>query len=140
MSTLFQVPSYQDSVNSSGGRGVPDLAYLSDIYPAVMLYFKGQWVGEGNGTSQAAPTFAAMTMLLNQSEGERVGWVNQVLYNMGADNPGVYTDITKGTNVIGNQTRQFDVNGEYAAAVGWDFASGWGIMNVNEAAEALAGN
>ncbi len=59
---------------------------------------------------------------------------------MGADNPGVYTDITKGTNVIGNQTRQFDVNGEYAATVGWDFASGWGIMNVNEAAEALAGN
>lgn len=139
VSSLFQVPSYQTSVNSSGGRGVPDLAYLSDIYPAVMLYFQGQWVGEGNGTSQAAPTFAAMTMLLNQSEGERVGWVNKLLYNMGADSPGVYTDITQGSNIIGNQTQQFDVVGYYADT-GWDFASGWGIMNVNEAAEAMAGN
>lgn len=135
ISELFNVPTWQTSVNSGSdsGRGMPDLVYLSDVYPAVTLYFQGGWVGEGNGTSQAAPTFAAMVMLLNQSLGERVGLVNPALYSLGADTPSAYFDITTGDNIIGNQFEQFKVSC-CAASAGYDFASGWGIMNVNTAA------
>jgi kumamolisin len=135
ISELFNVPTWQTSVNSGSdsGRGMPDLVYLSDIYPAVTLYFQGGWVGEGNGTSQAAPTFAAMVMLLNQSLDERVGLVNPALYSLGADTPSAYFDITTGDNIIGNQFEQFKVSCCTASA-GYDFASGRGIMNVNTAA------
>src|SRR6185369_11448193 len=81
-SIVFERPPWQvgPGVDLDGSRQVPDLAFLGDIYPATLLHFRGKWSGEGNGTSQATPIFAAMSTMLNQhalSAGRpRIGFVN----------------------------------------------------------------
>lgn len=57
------------------------------------------FVGVG-GTSAAAPTFAAIMALLNQSTGQRQGNVNYTLYSMAANQPPAFHDITVGNNSV----------------------------------------
>jgi len=77
------------------------------------------WAGVG-GTSDAAPLWAALTSLADESCGTDVGFLNPRLYKLG-DASGDFHDVTSGTNdATGAQA------GDYSATAGYDNASGLG--------------
>ncbi|MGA2741497.1 MAG: S53 family peptidase [Bryobacteraceae bacterium] len=59
-------PSYQDAVQSSGKRGVPDVAYDANPNTGVPIYDSGEggWVQVG-GTSMGSPEWAALFAIAN---------------------------------------------------------------------------
>lgn len=119
VSRLFGVPAWQADANvppnadGSGktGRGVPDVAGLSDPEtPLWVLNPNGQLGGVG-GTSAAAPLWSALITRLNQLAGGRLGFLNPALYS---HLKGGLVDIVTGNN------------GSYSARAGWDACTGWG--------------
>jgi kumamolisin len=116
------------------------VALLGDLYPGTTIALHGGWF-TGNGTSQAAPIFAAMSLLLNESAvangRPRIGFVNPLLYGLARRAPEVLVDIVQGDNVIGDNERQFPVDCCYAGP-GYDLASGLGTPLLDRIASVLA--
>ena len=140
VSTHFDAPSWQQNTGHSK-RSVPDIAYMADIYPGTLLYHDDKWRGAGNGTSLAAPTFAAAVLLLNEfrekNNKPRIGFANPLLYSLGKTKPEVYHDVVQGNNKIGNNTTQFTQLTCCDAGTGWDAATGWGSLLIDRATHAF---
>jgi kumamolisin len=119
---------------------VPDVAFLADVYPATLLHFQGGWLGGGNGTSQAAPIFAAMVLLLNESAASagrpRTGFAPPLLYHLGRTAPDAFHDVVRGDNIIGDNEQRFDVDCCFAGE-GYDLTSGWGSLLLDRALVAI---
>ena len=126
-SQFYATPDYQKSVLSSLGHGfrqVPDVAADADPSTGFHIVFGGQ-DGQVGGTSAATPLWAGTIALVNQDlikKGLReVGFANPALYWMGQNSSTLpakpFHDVTTGNNLA------------YDAAVGWDFATGWGSMD-----------
>lgn len=136
VSALWTMPFYQSGApsalnvvnpQSSGGpcrapagsfcREVPDVSADADPATGLAIFYNGSWQGFG-GTSAAAPTFAALTALINASSacgGTPVGFANPVLYgSAGHVYSSDFNDVTSGNN------------GLYIARSGYDMASGLG--------------
>jgi subtilase family serine protease len=141
-SVVFDRPHWQAGrgVDPVGSRQVPDLAFLGDIYPATLIHVRGDWSGEGNGTSQATPIFAAITLLLNEGAANagrpRLGFANPLLYRLAARASRAYVDVVEGDNIVGDNEDRFDVDCCYAGP-GYDKASGWGSLLLDRALDAL---
>jgi subtilase family serine protease len=126
-STLFSEPSYQSSAgipDSSGTRGVPDVAFDANPSTGVYVYEGGSWYAVG-GTSVGAPNWAAIAadaaatgkpLALGALYGV---YVNPSSYS--AD----YHDIQSGSN------------GYYSAEQGWDAVTGIGTPQVANLAAGL---
>jgi subtilase family serine protease len=109
ISTVATEPAYQTPFQSSGMRGVPDVAYNADpnsgfaVYDSTPYHGFVGWIQVG-GTSAAAPQWAALIAIANsmrvQAHKLPLTRVNDALYN--AASPGLYAadynDIKKGTN------------------------------------------
>jgi kumamolisin len=122
VSEIFAVPAYQANAkvpvsidDGKPGRGVPDIAMSATNYFTRVDTFEGA----SGGTSAVAPLMAALVARLNQAKGKNVGYLNPFLYA----NPGVFTDVTAGTNAITNTVKG------YTAGPGWDACSGLGAPN-----------
>jgi len=141
-SIMFERPPWQPGggAPASAWRQVPDIALMGDIYPGTLTYYQGQWSGSGNGTSQAAPTFAAMVLHLNEyataTGRPRIGFANPLLYRLAAAAPWAFVDVVEGDNVIGDNDTRFAV-ACCNAAVGYDRASGWGSPLLDRVIAAL---
>lgn len=115
-STLYGRPPWQD-VNSNAGpadrRLVPDVSAVADPFTGVKFVF-GQQVVTGGGTSQAAPVWAGLAALINEtlaaSGMEPLGNLNPLLYRLakGAAVPG-FRDIQLGGNAISPGGGGFDM-------------------------------
>jgi subtilase family serine protease len=104
---------------TTGCRAVPDIDYPADPSAgAVVAYFDGSWTGFG-GTSVAAPTNAGLFADTNQGCYARLGKVGPALY--AAENSADFTDIRVGNNDFTGTN-----GGAFAAATGYDPASGLG--------------
>lgn len=131
VSDHFPVPPYQDdlrptSANPPGtrhGRGVPDVAAVSDPRTGFRVLVDGQSMVIG-GTSAAAPLWAGLTARIQQAAGQRVAPVHATLYR----SPGAFRDIRAGDN------------GDYAARHGWDACTGLGSPRGEALLAALAGS
>merc|ERR1711869_145194 len=94
------------------GRGSPDVALLGEKFAVID---NGRTLSVG-GTSASTPSWGAVISLLNEeclsaSGGSKtLGFVNPLLYK----NADAFTDITKGSNAIGEN-----------AASGWKCTEGW---------------
>jgi pseudomonalisin len=148
ISTFVPMPDYQvqasgfsGGVPSGSGRIVPDVSLLADpnSLPAVAFLKEGGFLV--GGTSEAAPLWAGMMALINQSKGEVQGSPNTELYRLAAaqfknNGPLMFTDITEGSNSIAPITPCLPngVTG-FEAAVGFDAASGWGPPDLNVLAQ-----
>jgi subtilase family serine protease len=148
-SSLYERPSYQAaSVHSVTtilgstfkvtGRATPDVSFNSAAQGGVLAFlgFEGGVWGVFSGTSASSPAWAAIIALLNQAHGGPVGFLNSAIYKLGhaqvsAHFAGAFHDITNGQNSdLGSLASTFGFDG-FAAAPGYDMATGWGTPNVS---------
>ncbi len=136
-STFYNRSPWQVGLGVPAGtaRGVPDVSLAAAVQyvPYFVVENGGQNVLVG-GTSAAAPTFAAMVLLLNQYLGVNgLGNINPSLYWMAKNTTGVFHDITTGWNGVPCETGSTDCNSTgyfgYYATPGWDPASGLGSVD-----------
>jgi subtilase family serine protease len=128
-SALFATPSYQDGVPRIGRmRGVPDVAADADSATAMSLMFTGGVPYPAQGTSAAAPLWAAVIALADQKAGQHLGFVNPAIYAI-ARSPAyhrAFHDVVTGDNSVFWPTGLFT---GYQAGPGWDPVTGWGSPN-----------
>jgi kumamolisin len=135
-------PSWQTgpgvaNASSNGMRQVPDVSADADPLTGYAIYdssssCRGQncWAVVG-GTSAAAPFWAALIALANESGAghglHAAGFLNPALYRLGsgAASPAPYHDVTLGGNLF------------YQATAGWDYSTGWGSPDGNALVQAL---
>ena len=102
------------------GRGTPDVSALGEGY---QVYVAGNVKAVG-GTSASAPAFAGLISLINEARfragKQQMGFLNPFLYQ----HPDAFFDVVNGTNAIGRGTGPLDFG--FAAATGWDAATGLG--------------
>jgi hypothetical protein len=154
--TGYPKPSWQKGpgVPSDGVRDIPDVSLFAangtnwSAYP--ICANPGDCVanssGQGTitlvgGTSASTPAMAGIMALVDQKYG-RQGQANFTLYPLAQQKPGVFHDITRGTNNVpceqGTTNCSLDTNGdglyslqEYPAGPGYDLASGLGSVDAN---------
>jgi len=137
-------PSYQnDAVNAyfksgvqlppaamynAAGRGFPDLGALGHN-GFVVQGGQGEVVG---GTSMSSPIYAGILGLLSETylnvTGKPFGFMNPFLYQMYADMPSAFQDITLGDNICTEDGCSPSCKGFYATK-GWDPVTGLGSPN-----------
>jgi kumamolisin len=127
VSALFDRPAWQSALSVQRDvkhrRLAPDVSAVADPFTGVRIVFNQQ-DAIGAGTSQAAPIWAALTVLMNQyltaHGGHQLGNLNPLLYRVGAGSnlPG-FRDVSLGGNAV-------DV-----AQPGYDVVTGLGSPNVD---------
>jgi kumamolisin len=133
VSNLFPRPNWQEHLaperDTAQRRLSPDVSAVGDPFTGVRFIF-GQNEYVGAGTSQAAPIWAALTVLTNQylkaNGGRQLGNVNPLLYRVarGSDLPG-FRDVGLGGNAVD------------LAQPGYDLATGLGSPNTYNLAQNL---
>ncbi|MDA4110058.1 S53 family peptidase [Mycolicibacterium holsaticum] len=108
VSQLFDRPHWQQHLSvdrdTEGRRLSPDVAAVADPFTGVRFIYQGTEV-LGGGTSQAAPIWAALTVLMNQyivaNGGRPLGNLNPQLYRVaaGSNLPG-FRDVRRGGNNV----------------------------------------
>lgn len=151
VSTFWTMPSYQSDSTvtgvfspyssstpcaATGGadcRESPDVSALAGPFP-YLQYVSGHW-GAWGGTSLAAPLWAALTALADESSactGRSVGFANPALYQAAASDPSAFNDVTTGNNDLTGEN-----GGLYPAGTGYDMATGLGTPNAGPLVDAL---
>ena len=143
LSSLWAMPAYQADSSGTGVinpessgkpcgapsgsycRESPDVSALAGPFP-YLEYVSGSW-GSWGGTSLAAPLWASLIDLSNASSacaGQHIGFANPVLYQVAADHPSAFADITVGNNDLTGKN-----DGAFPALAGYDMATGLGTPN-----------
>ncbi|HEU5003864.1 MAG TPA: putative Ig domain-containing protein [Actinomycetota bacterium] len=141
ISTLWTMPSWQTgtgvingfssgspcgAVSGSFCREIPDVSASSDPFEGYVIYYTGTdsgipsgWSSLG-GTSAAAPLWATVIALANESCGTTLGAVNAALYRASAAG-GAFNDVTSGNIAyVGSHGT------DYPATTAFDLATGLG--------------
>jgi kumamolisin len=144
--SLFPRPSYQDGLQTSSRRQVPDVSMLADPLPGYEIYCsatndcisKSQpnaWIAFG-GTSAATPLLAGGIALVDEDlrlhGQENLGFANPLLYATGRSTTAASTlnDVVSGSNDISAQLFGRAL-GCCTARTGYDEASGLGSVNLS---------
>jgi len=142
-STYTPMPSYQKTVvdgylksgvklppqsyYNNTHRAYPDIAAMGNNFLIYMQQFGG-WTGVG-GTSASTPTVAGIAAYLNDlsysKKGKPLGFLNPLLYQMHAEVPEAFTDVTVGDNKC-TEDGCFPTCQGYMATKGWDPVTGLG--------------
>ena len=142
VSRLYPRPAWQagPGVPNDSFRHVPDVALSAAGHDAYYINFAGTFGGV-YGTSASAPSFAGIVALLNQyvvAKGQQaqpgLGNINPQLYRLAQSAPSVFHDIVAGDNLVPCSQGSPDcVTGTlgYAAAPGYDMATGLGSVDAN---------
>jgi len=145
VSAVFTRPGYQDGVSSVVGarRGTPDVSLSAAVDGGALVYLGFPGVPPNfyiiGGTSEATPLFSGVAAIADQAAGHRLGLLNARLYRLGAAaKPGV-SDITTGNNTVTfvQSGVTYTVPG-FAAAPGYDLASGLGTVDGSMLVKELA--
>lgn len=154
-STVFSKPTWQagTGVPSDEARDVPDIA-LDSSNAHDPYFFCGApdangnncangYVYEAGGTSFAAPIFAGITALIDQSTGSTgEGNINSSLYQFASSAPSVFHDITVGNNDSPCASGTTNCTGStteigYSATTGYDQTTGLGSIDALLLAQAF---
>merc|ERR1711907_219281 len=121
---LAKNPKTGSSTFNKNGRASPDVSALAEQFEVITSGpFGGTETVVVGGTSASTPSWGAIISLLNEeclsaSGGSKtLGFVNPLFYK----NADAFTDITKGSNAIGNNARS-----GWKATSGWDAVTGLG--------------
>ena len=97
-----------------------------------LLVVVGGAVEPVGGTSASTPIFSAVMALLNSAQiqltGKPLGFLNPFLYQMHANNPATFQDVTVGDNKCTEQGCAATCEG-FECAPGWDPVTGLGTPN-----------
>lgn len=119
-----------NGVYNMAGRGFPDITAIGNRGAMVNA---GKILGDGSGTSMAAPIVAAIFNLINENRlaaGKKpIGFANPALYK----NTAMFNDITIGG--MGNNDLTACKGLSFNATTGWDPASGLGSPRYPEMAK-----
>ncbi len=112
-------PSWQTAagvLGSSTMRGVPDISFDASPNSGALVLINGSQTQIG-GTSLAAPLWAGFWTRIQAAHGNTLAFPASTIYSGAAANPSWFHDVTSG-------------NQGYAAATGWDYASGYGSVQI----------
>jgi uncharacterized protein (TIGR03437 family) len=142
-SVVFSKPSWQNGpgVPNDNARDVPDVSLASSPDHDGFFVYTGGSTQIYGGTSVAAPSFAGLTVLLNQylvahgiqsSPGQ--GNLNPALYSLAQSNPGAFHDVTTGNNTVTISCPRRSLNCTatpvgFFAGVGFDQTTGLGSVD-----------
>jgi pseudomonalisin len=116
--SLYEVqPRWQSGIVPGTKRGVPDVAFDANPSSGVLLIFDGSQTSNG-GTSLASPLFVGAWARIESAHKNSLGFAAPWIYSLAKESPAAFHDVTSGSN------------GYYSAAVGWDYTTGWGRLNV----------
>jgi pseudomonalisin len=133
------VPSADPGTTGGHHRYVPDVSLTAAGHDGYIVVQEGGLALVG-GTSASSPSFAGIMAIINQYTGARNGNPNPKLYALAAQFPAVFHDTTGGSNAVpcaggspgcsapAPSTNIGHMNG-YAAAAGYDLATGWGSVD-----------
>jgi subtilase family serine protease len=129
VSAVFPKPGYQNGVTpADGSRDVPDVAMIASPNSPGFLIAEDQngsvlWKSIG-GTSLGTPVFAAVSKLVGQKAGQRLGSMNPKIYQLaGAEQAANgFRDVTIGDN-------SFNGVPGFPAGPGFDLSTGWGSVD-----------
>jgi subtilase family serine protease len=136
LSKVFDRPGFQSSVRGVVGskRGTPDISMSAAVDGGAVVYYS--FIGTGfhifGGTSEASPLFSGIVAIADQIAGERLGNLNQRLYDLGRHHAGGLVDVTIGNNSFASVTG-------FNAGPAYDLATGWGTVDANKFCRQLAG-
>jgi subtilase family serine protease len=154
-SIFFAKPSWQTGtgVPADGSRDVPDVAVnASPDHDPYLICSQGACVNgfrdpnnpqQANsldtvgGTSAGAPTFAGiLALILQATGGTGLGNVNPVLYQLAANSPGAFHDITSGNNKVPCSSGTTNCPAGttmigFSAGQGYDQATGLGSVDAS---------
>jgi hypothetical protein len=129
ISVVFPIPFWQQGLDMSANQGSTNLRNLPDVSMVadnILVWVNGGAQTHYQGTSFAAPLWAAFTALANQQAAlngqPQLGFVNPALYDIGRSSnyTACFHDITTGNNTTASSPDKF-----YAVA-GYDLCTGWG--------------
>jgi len=130
-SIYFPEPSYQMGAQSTGQRGVPDVAWDSDPNTGFPVYdtYLGKW-GQVGGTSASSPQWAALTAIANSLRAQAgKSPIGTNFLNAIYQNPLAFHDITQGSNG--------SCGAICTAGPGYDFVTGLGSPMAVQVVDAL---
>jgi uncharacterized protein (TIGR03437 family) len=140
VSIFFPKPSWQagPGVPNDGYRDLPDVALSAAAHDGYFIYFSGS-TGTAAGTSAAAPVFAGMLALVNQSlvaggaqSRPRLGNVNPLLYRLAESVPQAFHDVATGDNIVPCAAPNCPLGSTgYGASAGYDLATGLGSPDLH---------
>ena len=127
-SSIFAAPTYQSALTGQSMRSISDVSFNASVYTATMIYL-GFLGGSNNGfyffggTSESAPSWAAITADLNQARGGDLGPLNPQLYAIAATSAYAkdFHDVT-----VGNDQLPYPSAPGFAARHGYDLPTGLG--------------
>jgi len=146
-STIYSTPAWQtgagvptvDPVGTGHHRYIPDVSLSGAGHDGYLVEIEGGLYLVG-GTSAGAPALAGIMAILVQRAGAWQGNPNARFYPIAAQSPAAYHDITAGTNAVPCQGGRPNcpaaagtvgvLNG-FAAAPGFDLATGLGTVDAN---------
>ncbi|MET3130954.1 pseudomonalisin [Oxalobacteraceae bacterium GrIS 1.11] len=129
-SLLEAAPSWQIAAGVLGGatkRGTPDVSLDADPASGALVIVNGSSEQIG-GTSLAAPLFTGFWARVQSMNNNSLAFPAAAMYQRAAANPTMFHDITSGSN------------GGYSAKAGWDYASGYGSLNMANFATVMGGD
>jgi xanthomonalisin len=121
-------PSWQTAagvLGSSTKRGVPDISFDASPNSGALVLVNGSNEQIG-GTSLAAPLWAGFWTRIQAAHGNTLPFPAQTLYQGAAAHSTWFHDVTSGNQ--GN-----------AAATGWDYATGYGSLQIANFSTAFSG-
>jgi pseudomonalisin/xanthomonalisin len=104
-------------MGAATSRGVPDISFDANPSTGALVLLNGSLVQVG-GTSLSAPIFAGFWARMQSAYSNGLVFPAATLYQFGPGNPGLFHDVTVGDN------------GGFTAAAGWDYASGFGSLDM----------
>ena len=131
-------PSWQDGVQSSGNREVPDVSYGADPATGFAVYDSTPYSGSAGwfqigGTSAGAPQWAALAATVNAQRATSLAGANAPLYQVAGLGLGTYfRDVVSGSNGTHHDPG-------FTAGVGYDEVTGLGSPRAAALVPALVG-
>ncbi|TDR71995.1 S53 family peptidase [Paludibacterium purpuratum] len=111
-------------LGSSTQRGAPDIAFDGDPASGALVLVNGaqQQVG---GTSLSAPIFTGIWARMQSIRNNQAGFAGPTIYRLAKSKPKTFHDVTTGNN------------GSFSAKKGWDYATGWGSIDIYALSQAI---
>ncbi|WP_162131123.1 S53 family peptidase [Herbaspirillum sp. CF444] len=116
-------PAWQSALTAQpmNKRALPDIAFDADRDSGILIKIDGK-AQQGDGTSLSAPLFAGFYARIQTTFGNKLGFPCPLIYEAGRTDPEVFHDVISGNN-------GWEGFG-YSAGRGWDYASGWGSVDI----------